>query len=213
MASPTVRTAESKHGSQAVSTVARVRESLAESIRVKRALLETCAPQIADAGDRIASAFRAGNKALLFGNGGSAADAAHIAAEWVGRFVMDRPALPAIALPANLSEVTAIANDYGFEQLFVRQIEAHGQPGDVAIAISTSGNSPNVVEALRTARARGLLTVALAGKGGGKLPEVADIVITVPSEDTPRIQEAHITIGHVLCEIVDAALFGDSSST
>lgn len=195
------------------SSAALARDALGESIRVKRAVLETCVPVIAEAGDRIAAAFRAGNKALLFGNGGSAADAQHIAAEWVGRFGADRPALPALALAANSSDLTSIANDYGFEHVFVREVEAHGRAGDVAVGITTSGTSANVVEGLRTARARGLVTIGLSCEGASGLAAVCDLVVAVPSHETPRIQEAHIAIGHVLCEIVEARLFADTQST
>ncbi len=189
----------------------RVRRAFAESIRVKQATSESCADVIALVADRLVECFRSGGKVLLFGNGGSASDAQHIAAEWVGRYVDDRPALPAIALPANSSETTAIGNDYGFDHLYVRGIEAHGRPGDVAIALSTSGNSPNVLAAVQAAREGGILTVGLLGKGGGKLASVVDHPITVPSDDTPRIQESHITIGHVLCELVEDALFPEMS--
>lgn len=189
-----------------------MRTSVGESIAVKQALLAQCVPAIAAAGERVVLAFRAGNKVLLFGNGGSAGDAQHIAAEWVGRFGKDRPALPALALAGNPSDLTSIANDYGFERVFARGIEAHGKRGDVAIGISTSGDSPNVVEALRTARERGLHTIAFSGRGGGRIAELADLLIAVPSDQTPRIQEAHITVGHVLCEIVEASLFGSTSS-
>lgn len=209
MASHSARTADAK---LTPSSAALARAALAESIRVKRALLETCVPVMAEAGDRLAAAFRAGNKALLFGNGGSAADAQHIAAEWVGRFGVDRPALPALALAANSSDLTSIANDYGFEHVFVREVEAHGQPGDVAVGFSTSGTSANVIEALRVAQARGLFTIALAGDDETRLAEVCDLVIAVPSHDTPRVQESHIAIGHVLCEIVEATLFGAARS-
>lgn len=184
------------------------RASFDEGIRVKQGLAAEV-HAIAAAGLQLAAAFRSGHKALLFGNGGSAADAQHIAAEWVGRFGADRPALPALALAANSSDLTSISNDYGFDRIFVREIEAHGREGDVAIAISTSGDSPNVIEGLRTARAHGLFCIALSGQGGGKMAEFADLLLKAPSVQTPRIQEAHIAIGHVLCEIVEAELFGD----
>ena len=167
-----------------------------------------CGPAIVEASIRLAECFRRGGKALLFGNGGSASDAQHIAAEWVGRYVGDRPALPALALTANTSELTAISNDYGFEELFVRGIAAHGHPGDVAVAISTSGDSPNVLLGVEAARERGLFTVGLSGRSGGKLAGAADLSIVVPSDETPRIQESHITVGHVICELVELELFG-----
>jgi D-sedoheptulose 7-phosphate isomerase len=186
---------------------ARVRAILEEGARVQRALAVTHADAIVRAGDVLAEAFRAGGRALLFGNGGSAADALHIAAEWCGRLGRHRPALPALALPANTAELTAVANDYGFERIFARGIEAHGRPGDVALAISTSGDSPNVLAAVDEARARGLRTLALAGKGGGKLASRVELAIVVPSDDTQRIQEAHIAIGHALAALVEDALF------
>ena len=182
------------------------RSAMQESARVKQATAEQCGPAIVEASQRLAECFRRGGKALLFGNGGSASDAQHIAAEWVGRYVDDRPALPALALTANTSAVTAISNDYGFEELFVRGIAAHGRPGDVAIAISTSGNSPNVLLGVEAARERGLFTVGLSGRSGGKLAAVAEISIVVPSDETPRIQESHIAVGHVICELVELEL-------
>lgn len=190
-----------------VQAAERVQNAFAESIRVKRATAAECGEMIAQVAERLIECFRSDGKVLLFGNGGSAADAQHIASEWVGRQVIDRRALPAIALTANSSELTAIGNDYGFDQIFVRGIEAHGRPGDVAIGISTSGDSGNLLAAVDAARERGLVTVGLLGKGGGKLASAVDYPITVPSYDTPRIQESHITIGHILCELIDAALF------
>jgi len=186
---------------------ARVREILDESARVKRALASESAAAIARAAGVIADSFRNGGRVLLFGNGGSAADAQHIAGEWCGRLSRERAALPAIALTANTSDLTALGNDYGFERIFARLVEAHGRAGDVAIAISTSGNSPNVLAAVETARARGLRTIALAGRGGGKLAAQVDLALVVPSDDTQRIQESHIAIGHVLAELVDDELF------
>ncbi len=175
-------------------------------MRVKQALIESCAPDIAQAADAAVATFLRGNKVILFGNGGSASDALHIACEWVGRFVGDRQALPAIALGANPAELTSIANDYGYDHVFARGVEAHGQSGDLVIALSTSGNSPNVLAAVETARARGLFTIGLTGRGGGELAGAVDLAIRVPSDETPRIQEAHISIGHALCDVVDAAL-------
>jgi len=187
---------------------AQVRDRIRESARVKDALLaeEYVAPLVRVA-EAIVSAYRRGGKVLLFGNGGSAADAQHIAAELVGRYLYDRPALPALALHANTSALTAIANDYGYARAFARQVEAEARPGDVAIGISTSGNSENVIEGLRAARGQGALTVALTGAGGGRLKGLVDFLLAVPSTDTPRIQEAHILTGHVLCELVEQELF------
>ncbi|MGB7438416.1 MAG: SIS domain-containing protein [Candidatus Acidiferrum sp.] len=157
-------------------------------------------------------AFRQGNKVLLFGNGGSASDAHHIATELVGRFAFDRPALPALSLAESLSSVTAISNDHGFEQVFSRQIEALGRTGDVVIAISTSGTSPNILHGVATANKAGLLTVGLTGRTGGKLRSLVRECICVPSDDTPRIQECHTLIGHILSQIVERELFGQKST-
>jgi D-sedoheptulose 7-phosphate isomerase len=155
----------------------------------------------------VVHALKQGNKVLIFGNGGSAADAQHIAAEFVGRFAFDRPALPALALSVNGSCVTAIGNDYGFELIFSRQLEALGRAGDVALGISTSGNSPNVVKAMATARKMELHTVALTGATGGALKGRVDHCICVPANETPRIQEGHILIGHIISELVEAEMF------
>jgi D-sedoheptulose 7-phosphate isomerase len=152
-------------------------------------------------------ALKQGNKLLIFGNGGSAADAQHIAAEFVGRFAFDRPALPALALSVNSSCVTAIGNDYGFDLIFSRQLEALARPGDVAIGVSTSGNSPNVVKAMSTARKMELHTVALTGAAGGGLKGKVDHCICVPSNETPRIQEGHILVGHIISELVELEMF------
>ena len=149
---------------------------------------------------------------MLFGNGGSASDAQHIAAEWVGRYMRERLPLPAVALTSNSSEITAVANDYGFDQMFVRGVVAHGRPGDLALALSTSGNSPNVLAAVEAARERGLATIGLTGKGGGQLAGLVDLAIRVPSDETPRIQESHITICHAICEVVDAELLREGSA-
>lgn len=184
-----------------------VRDILEASARVKRELAAAAAPQIAQAAAWIADAYRGGCKILLFGNGGSAADAQHIAAEFTGRLRRDRSALPAIALTANTSDLTAIGNDYGFERIFARLIEAHGKAGDVAIAISTSGNSANLVAAVDEARTRRLRTIGLLGRGGGKLADRVDLAVVVPSDDTQRIQESHITIAHAIAEVVEQALF------
>lgn len=190
----------------------RVRDMLAESIRVKQALADACTGAIVQAADVCAESLRGGGKVLLFGNGGSASDAQHIAGELTGRLSRERPALPAIALTANSADVTAISNDYGYDHLFRRLVQAHGREGDVAIAISTSGNSPNVLAAVEEAHERGLRTIGLVGRGGGKLAPVVDCAIVVPSDDTQRIQESHITIGHAVCELVDEALFPRSDA-
>jgi D-sedoheptulose 7-phosphate isomerase len=180
---------------------------IAESIAVKQALLEAAAldPVLAAAA-AISSSLAVGGKVLLFGNGGSATDASHIAAELLGRFQRDRQALPAIALADNQTALTAIANDYGFERVFARQIEGLGRAGDVAIGFSTSGRSANVLAGVATARERGLTTIAFTGAGGDQLRDAVDIAICVPSTTTARIQESHILIGHLLCELVEQDL-------
>ena len=158
------------------------------------------------------NALRKGNKILFAGNGGSAADAQHLAGELVSRFAYDRPGLPSFALTTDTSVLTAIGNDYGYERLFARQIEAVGNAGDVFIAISTSGRSPNILAGLMTARAKGLLTVGMTGRAGGDMPALCDLLLRVPSESTPRIQEGHISMGHAICAIVEEQLFPRSSS-
>ena len=190
-----------------------ITSSIEASIAVKERLLRTteAVSGMARISEILIDAFQRGRKVLLFGNGGSAADAQHIAAEFVGRFAFDRPALPALALSVNTSCVTAIGNDYGFDQVFSRQIEALAQPGDVAIGISTSGSSPNVVAALTLSREKGLRTLALTGCTGGKLKNIADYCICVPSNETPRIQECHILIGHIISELVEQTMFHEQS--
>ena len=155
----------------------------------------------------LVAAFRAGHQLLVFGNGGSAADAQHLCGELVGRFLKQRRALPAIALTANQAVLTAWANDYSYAEVFSRQIEAHGNAGDVAWGISTSGNSPNVVAGLKTAHARGLKTIALTGAGGGKMAEWADVLLAVPMAETPRVQEIHLITYHCICAAVEQDLF------
>jgi D-sedoheptulose 7-phosphate isomerase len=189
------------------SPVEQLRAHFEESARVKRAFAEAGAEAMARAASLVIEAFRAGRKVLLFGNGGSAADAQHIADEWTGRFKRERPPLPALALTANTSDLTAIGNDYGFEHVFARLVTAHGKPGDVALALSTSGNSPNVLVAVAEARRLGLVTIGLTGKGGGRLAAEVDVALVVPSDATERIQESHMTFLHALCEMVDEALF------
>ena len=187
----------------------RVSALIQASITAKQSLLydtETLLT-VANVSEVIVNAFRQGNKVLLFRNGGSAADAQHIAAELVGRFAFDRPPLPALALSVNSSCVTAIGNDYGFDQVFSRQLEALGRPGDVAVGISTSGNSPNVIRALSVAKQMRLHTVALTGCTGGKIRGEIDYCIRVPSTETPRIQECHILIGHIISELVEEGIF------
>jgi D-sedoheptulose 7-phosphate isomerase len=168
--------------------------------------LRTLAPAIAGAASTLADCLAAGGHILLCGNGGSAADAQHLAAEFVGRFLKERRAFPAIALHANTSVLTALGNDFGFETVFARQVEAHGRPGDVLVGISTSGNSPNVLQAVVTARQVGLVTVGFSGGSGGQLAKACDICLTVPSSSTPRVQEGHILVGHIICGLVEDAL-------
>jgi len=184
-----------------------VRRIVQESLSVKQAVLNDSSllQTIMTLGQEMSGALAAGRKILLFGNGGSAADAQHIAAELVGRFSRERRALPALALTTNTSTVTAVGNDYSYDRIFARQVEAFGASGDVAIGISTSGKSPNVIEAIRVAESIGMLTAGMTGASGRDLAELVDYCLRVPSEKTPRIQEAHILIGHILCEIVDAS--------
>ncbi len=192
----------------------RVNSSIQASIAVKQRLLDSTevVSTIAKVSGIIVGALDQGHKLLLLGNGGSAADAQHIAAEFVGRFAFDRPALPALALSVNTSCVTAIGNDYGFDRVFSRQIEAFGGPGDVVMGISTSGNSPNVLCAVSAAQKMGLHTIGLTSQTGGKLKNAVDDCICVPSEETPRIQECHILIGHIIAELVEQAIFQEQYS-
>lgn len=192
---------------QHAARLAHLRESFEASARTKREAIRACGDAIADAAGLAIETLRAGGKLLTFGNGGSAADAQHFADELAGRFDRERPALPALALTANTSDLTAIGNDYGFDHVFARLVQAHGRTGDLAVALSTSGNSPNVLEAVAEARSRGLRSIGLTGKGGGKLAGAVDVPIVVPSDVTARIQETHITVLHVLCELIDAALY------
>ena len=187
-----------------------IRQHLHEGIKVQEALLkDDFVDLVGKVAEAMTSAYRRGHKIILFGNGGSAADAQHLAAEFVGRYRRDRRPLPALALTVNPSSLTAIGNDYNFDLVFARQLEALGASGDVAIGISTSGKSANVIEALRVARREGLITIALTGPQGNPMAEIADFCLCIPSENTPGIQEAHITVGHILCELVERALFGD----
>jgi D-sedoheptulose 7-phosphate isomerase len=191
-------------------TEAHVAASLREGADLRLKVARNCGRQIVEAALLIGDCLAAGGKLLLFGNGGSAADAQHLAAEFVGRFVVERHGLAAIALTTDSSILTAVANDYGFERVFARQIEALARPGDVAIGISTSGNSPNIIEAVNKAKKQNLKTIGLAGKDGGMLAKSVDIPITVAAENTARIQECHIAIGHILCELVENASAHDA---
>jgi D-sedoheptulose 7-phosphate isomerase len=176
---------------------------------VLEALERELGPKMILVAELLVDTFRNGNKLLVMGNGGSAADAQHLAGEIVGRFKLERRGLPAIALSTDTSILTAVANDYGFDAIFSRQVEALAREGDAVIGISTSGSSSNVLSALRLAREMGCRTVGLLGKDGGSIREMVDLDLTVPGHDTPRIQEGHITIIHILCELVEEALFGE----
>lgn len=187
-------------------TLARAR--LAEAIAVKQRMLEgALADQAVEVAQAIIGCLRAGGKVIFFGNGGSAQDAGHLAAELMGRFAFDRPGLAGISLPDATAAVTAIGNDYSYDQVFARQVLAAGRPGDVVIGLTTSGNSLNVVGALEAAARAGMITVALTGAGGGKAAGVAQIPVLVPTSDTARAQEACLHLGHTICELVEAALF------
>jgi len=181
-----------------------ITHALRDGARLRQLVIERCADQIASAADIVSEALLAGNKILIFGNGGSAADAQHVAAELVGRFVAERRPLPAVALTVDTSALTAIGNDYGFDQIYSRQVRALGRAGDVAIAITTSGRSPNVLAAIEASRELGMKIVGLTGGKGKDFAKVCDACIVVPSTNTARIQEIHITAGHIICEVVDA---------
>jgi D-sedoheptulose 7-phosphate isomerase len=187
-----------------------IRKQIEESLNVKKLLLNDLNIQksITETTDICCKAIRNGNKILFIGNGGSAADAQHLAGELVNRFGFERPGLAAIALTTDTSVITSISNDYGFEKLFSRQVQAIGTKGDVLLALSTSGNSPNILEGINEARKRGITTIGLTGLNGGKISELCDICIKVPSGDTPRIQEAHILIGHIICSTIENNIFG-----
>lgn len=186
-----------------------IADMLAESLAVKERTIRARTDALISAADAVAEALTAGKKLLLFGNGGSAADAQHIAAEFVNRFRIERPPLAAIALTTDTSALTAIGNDYAFAEVFSKQVKALGRSGDLALGISTSGNSENVVMGLRAARDAGLRTIGMTGKGGGKLRDLSDILLDVNSTVTARIQETHILMAHILCELVDRILFGE----
>lgn len=187
-----------------------VRRLLERSAAAFKEAAELISGDIAEVGDVVAEALAGGSKVMLCGNGGSAADAQHIAAELAGRLKRERRGLPAISLTVNASVLTAVANDYGYDRVFARQVEALGRPGDVLVGISTSGSSPNVVEALKTAKELGLVTVGLMGRTGGDMEPHCDHVIKAPADDTQRIQEIHIAAGHAVCEIAEDALFNSS---
>ena len=184
----------------------KIKSMIEESAEVKKLIL-SLSPQIEEATNLVINAIKNNKKIFLAGNGGSASQASHIAAEFVGRYKIERKALPAIALTADLSAITAIGNDYGFESIFERQLEALGNDGDVLIALSTSGNSPNIIKAVEKAKKNNINVIGLLGKDGGKLKNTSSVEIIVPSDNAPRIQEAHLMILHIICELVDEKLF------
>jgi D-sedoheptulose 7-phosphate isomerase len=186
-----------------------IKKNISESIQVKQNILENpeLLSKISQVSQEIINAFKNDKKVLFCGNGGSAADAQHIAAELSGRFYFDREPLFAEALHVNTSYITAVANDYSYDEVFSRLVKAKGRAGDILIGISTSGNSKNVIKAIEVANEKGMITIGMTGKTGGKMKEICKYLINVPSTDTPRIQEAHIMIGHIICEIVEKVLF------
>ncbi|WP_310438981.1 D-sedoheptulose 7-phosphate isomerase [Sulfuricurvum sp.] len=185
-------------------------KQIADSAATKQAILENddLLDTIVTVAQACVEVYRKGKKTILAGNGGSAADAQHIAAELVGRYGFDRPSIPSLALTTDTSNLTAIGNDYGYDKVFSRQLEGMAQEGDLFIGISTSGNSQNIITAFESARDRGVTTVALVGRDGGKMAAMADFAIIIPSNATPRIQESHILVGHILCDIIEKELFG-----
>jgi D-sedoheptulose 7-phosphate isomerase len=188
-----------------------IKEHIQESIDTKKALLQNndVVQKIQDSAIACINAYKSNNKVIVAGNGGSAADAQHIAGELVSRFYFDRPGLASMALTTDTSILTAIGNDYGYERLFARQLEANGVAGDIFIAISTSGNSKNIIEALKIAKEKNITTIGLTGNKECMMDEMCDITIKVPSTSTPRIQESHIVVGHILCAIIEKEIFGD----
>jgi D-sedoheptulose 7-phosphate isomerase len=187
--------------------IRRTQTHLLASGEVKRRVADLCTEQIVRAASAILESLRQGGKIMLCGNGGSAADAQHIAAEFVSRFNFDRPGLAAFALTTDTSALTAIGNDYGYERLFSRQVQAVGRAGDLFIGISTSGRSPNVVNALKECRANGIATVGLVGRNGRDMAPLCDHALCMPSDETPKIQEGHIVVGHIICGLVERAMF------
>lgn len=187
----------------------RIEESIRQSIDTKQAILNDGAllARIRQAADMMVSALRKGGKIHFCGNGGSAADAQHLAAELSGRFYYDRPPLNAEALHCNSSYLTAVGNDYGYEHIFARLLEAQGREGDILVGISTSGNSANIIRAYEVARRRGIATISLTGQTGGQISTLSDLLLNMPSTDTPRIQECHILVGHIICELVERQMF------
>lgn len=187
----------------------KIEQIISASIDVKQQILadDTLKQTVANTVDVIVAAFNNGNKVLFAGNGGSAADAQHLAAEFSGRFYKDRKALPAEALHCNTSYLTAVANDYSYDVIYARLLEGIGNSGDVIVGLSTSGNSGNILKAFEVAKQKGIITIGFTGATGGKMKDASDYLINVPSTDTPRIQESHIMLGHIICELVEAKLF------
>lgn len=181
-------------------------QAIHDSIAVKQGVLRTMIPHLVQAAEWVSESIRSGGKLILFGNGGSAGDAQHIAAELVGRFELERRPFPAIALTTNTSALTAIANDYDYDAIFSRQVTAWAGPADIVLGISTSGNSPNVVKGLESAKDQGAKTIGLTGEKGGRLESIADLCLKAPSSNTARIQESHILIGHILCLLIEKSL-------
>lgn len=187
----------------------KIKAIIESSIKTKQDILSNMAmiALINECSDVITQAFKNGNKVLFCGNGGSAADAQHLAAEFSGRFYTDRDALPAEALHCNTSYLTAVANDYSYDVIYSRMINGIGKPGDVLVGLSTSGNSKNIVEAFKTAKLKNMITIGFTGEGGGMMKNISDHLINVPSNDTPRIQESHIMVGHIICQLVEEKYF------
>lgn len=188
-----------------------IKDQIKKSFETKQAIYqdEELLNKIVEVCKLCVELYRGKNKTILAGNGGSAADAQHIAAELVGRYGFDRPSIPSLALTTDTSNLTAIGNDYGYDKVFSRQLEGMGQEGDIFIGISTSGNSKNIINAFEVAKQKGIKTVALVGRDGGKMAKMADIALVVPSDSTPRIQESHILIGHIICDIIEKEIFGE----
>ena len=188
-----------------------IKDQIKKSYETKQAIYtnDTLLNNIEEVAKKCVALYKTDKKTILAGNGGSAADAQHIAAELVGRYGFDRPSIPSLALTTDTSNLTAIGNDYGYDQVFSRQLEGMGQEGDIFIGISTSGNSINIIKAFESAKKKNIMTVALTGRDGGEMAKMADISLIVPSDSTPRIQESHILIGHILCDIIEKEIFGD----
>jgi len=191
-----------------------IKDQIKKSYETKQVIYENedLINKIEDVAKKCVALYRTDKKTILAGNGGSAADAQHIAAELVGRYGFDRPSIPSLALTTDTSNLTAIGNDYGYDQVFSRQLEGMGQEGDIFIGISTSGNSVNIIKAFESAKKKGIMTVALTGRDGGEMAKSADIALVIPSNSTPRIQESHILIGHIICDIIEQEIFADGVS-